>query len=182
MANDRDRAHVIRPSAPPQPRPNGRWHRLWVVPPSGEHRVIALGESVAWVWRHWLPGMGPMRFCLDSIGRECLLCRHHIGREQSGYLPVLRGDQQETMVITAGAWLRSASIQRADGALRGYTIHAMRLHARANGPLRVWVPGEHIDGRRLPTAWDVWAELDVRYGLASRDTAPGEDRDRRAAK
>jgi hypothetical protein len=181
MASGDDRTHIVRPSAPPQPRPHGRWHKLFVVPPAGEHRVIALGESVAWVWRHYLPSQRRFELCLDSIGQPCLLCQHHHGRDQSGYLAVLRGGQQETLVVTSSGWLHSPSLQRADGALRGYTIYAVRLHPRANGPLRLWLTGDHTDPRRLPAAWDVLAELDVRYGLAQRDPAAGDGPARRAA-
>lgn len=177
MANHNRSRPTVRPSEPPNPRAPGRWHKLWVVPRSGEHRVICIGEKVVWVWRHYCPNRQRFLFCLDSIGQKCLLCESRHGREQSGYLPVLLGQEQRTMVVTSGAWLHSPSLRNADGDLRGYEVYAVRLHPRANGPLRVWLTGEHIDPRRLPSAWDVLRELDVRFGLAEQENAPAAAQD-----
>lgn len=181
MGQSNGRGARVRPSGPPDPRVPGRWHKLYVVPRDGEHRVTALGESVTWVWRHWCNNRGRFELCLQGLGEPCLLCQHRFGREQSGYLPVVHGSEQVTMVITAGAWLNGRSLREADGSLRGRALKAFRLHPRANGPLRVWLPGDSVDGRRLPPAWDVLAELDVRFGLASRDDQAAEDLDGRPA-
>lgn len=166
-SHDRGRRGV-RPTAPPSPRDPSRWHKLWVVPASGEHWATALGDRVVWVWRHYLHYKGRFELCLESVGLRCLLCDSHTGREHSGYLPVLLLREQRTMVVSAGAWLHSPSLRGMDGRLRGCEVYATRLHARHNGPLRIWLPGHSKDGRSLPAAWDVLAELDVRYGLAAR--------------
>lgn len=182
MTDPQGRAHRVRPCEPPQPRQPGRWHKLFVVPRSGEHRVIALGESVTWVWRHWMARRERFELCLEPLGQFCMLCKHQLGREKTGYLPALHGLDQVTMALTSSAWLHSQSLRTADGALRGYTIYAIRLHPRSNGPLRVWLPGDHTDPRRLPAAWDVLAELDVRYRVTDRlDDEEAKNRDRGGA-
>lgn len=169
MSDIGDRRAHITGVTPPQGHGRERWHRLWVVPAGGEHWVDALGERVVWVWRHYLARQRRFALCLDTIGDACLLCQRHVGRERSGYLAIRIGVEQRTMVVTESGYRHSPSLQQHDGALRGYRIYATRIHAVANGPVRYWLPGDHTDGRRLPAAWDVLRELDVRYGLAHRD-------------
>jgi hypothetical protein len=158
----------VTPCAPPAPTTPGRWHKLFVVPKTGEHSAYALAPSVTWLWRHYVRARGRFELCLEPSGQSCLLCQAHMGRDQSGYLPVLMGTAQVTMAITSGAWLSSRSLREMDGRLRGYLLRSMRLHPRVNGPLRVWLPGDVKDARALPAGWDVLSELDVRYGLAER--------------
>jgi hypothetical protein len=145
------------------------------VPKTGEHTVIVLGDAITWVWRHYVRAKGRFEVCHADFGDPCLLCTAGLGRVQSGYLPVLLVADQVTLSVTSGAWLHSGSLRCHAGSLRGQRLKLFRLRPTVNGPLRAWLPGDSVDPRRLPPAWDILNELDIRYGFADRDAPAGEE-------
>lgn len=165
MANRHWRpASRIGPVGPPQP--DQRPYVPQLVPRAGKlTELIAVHPEINWYVVHFMSGR--TRPCLGNAVL-CDGCSQGLSKRWEGYLGAVQISSHRVWVlkVTAGAWLNSETLQKADGNLRGKQLTCSRLGCSDNSALRISVM-EAQRAVKLPPVWNLTETLARLWGYSS---------------
>ena len=150
----------------PPPTPDKRPYVPQLVPRAGKlTELIAVHPAITWFTVHFLQKR--TRPCLRSAAL-CDGCSQGLCQRWEGYLGAVELASHRVWVlkVTAGAWMNSESLQKADGNLRGMQLQCSRLGSSDNSALRiVAMPAQRTV--TLPKPWDLMETLARLWGYES---------------